>query len=268
MVSGRLGIDAGFHFTESDEAIDVDDDGEYSSPAPHGIIDLSHALSKSLGRQMPQYANYRIGYIEIGLRNKDDANDNSGAGCFGGTIKFHEPTSHKIDALQLARAVEKANEMDSVDIDSLLLSTDRSYRGMRLNFDGDSQIADRTPMGISGLSGQWDMEEILAVYGNMLTKAADYSNALWNRRTGSVAQIGWAASITNRVNDSGLLETDGAYDPRAANWRLDLPSGTHLDVLNGLLKLTIAWSSTNDLQVVDDDYEVQVTFGVYGWESF
>lgn len=268
MVSGRLGIDQGFQFSESDEAIDVDDDGEYSAPVPSGVIDLSSALSKSLGRQMPQFANYRIGFIEIGLRNKDDTNDNSGAGCFGGTIKYHEPTSHKIDGLQLARACEKASEGGIVDTDSLFLSTQRNYQGMRINFSGDGQIEDRTLMGITGLVGEWDMKEILAVYGGMLTPANIYANSLWTQRTGALAKIGWAASITNRVNDSGLLETDGAYDPRSDNWRLDLPAGSHLDVLNGLLEMTVSWSSTNDLQIVDDDYEIQVTLGVYGWEAF
>jgi len=267
MVSGRLGVDGGFYWNQSDDAIDVDDDGQYSSPIPHGIIDLSVPLSKSLGRQMPQFAVYRIGYIEIGLRNKDDSDDNSGAGCFGGTLKFHEPTSHKIDALQLARAVEKANEGGVVDSDSLFLTTDRSYAGMRVNYDGDSQIEDRTSMGVTGISGQWDMEEILAIYGQMLSPANTYSNSLWTRRTGTVAQCGWAASIMNRANDSGL-SVASTYEPDINNWRLDLPAGAHLDVLNGLLKLTTAWSSTNDFQTTDDDYEIQVTIGVYGWESF
>jgi len=266
MVSGRLGIDQGFYFDESDDAVDVDDDGLMPGP-PKAYIDLSSALSKSLGRQMPQFANYRIGYIEVGLRNKDDADDNSGAGCFGGTIKYHEPTSHKIDALQLARAVEKAGEDHVVDSDSLLLSTSKSYSGMRLNFDGDGQIGEDTPMGISGLSGEWDIEEILAVYGTMLTQADQYSNSLWTRRTGAVAQVQWAASLMNRANDSGV-SIASTYEPTVNNWRLNLPAGAHLDVMNGLLKMSVAWSSTNDFQATDDDYEIQVTFGVYGWEAF
>lgn len=267
MVSGRLGVDQGFYFSEGDKAIDVDDDGQYSAPPPYAIIDLSSALSRMLGRQMPQFAVYRIGYIEIGLRNKDDDVDNKGAGCFGGTVFYNEPTAHKIDGLQLARAVEKASESSIVDTDSLLLSTSRSYSGMRINFSGDDQIGDRTLMGITGLSGQWDMEEIFSVYGNMLGDPSEYSNSLWGRRTGTTAAVQWAASIMNRANDSGV-SIASTYEPDINNWRLDLPAGAHLDVLNGLLKMTVAWSSTNDFQAVDDDYEIQVTLGVYGWESF
>jgi len=71
----------------------------------------------------------------------------------------------------------------------------------------------------------------------------------------------------NRANDSGV-SIASTYEPTVNNWRLNLPAGAHLDVMNGLLKMSVAWSSTNDFQATDDDYEIQVTFGVYGWEAF
>lgn len=270
MVSGRLGMDSGFKFGQSDDAIDVDDDGEIV-PVVNGLIDLSHALSVTLGRQLPQMAIYRVGFIEIGLRNKDDLNDNEGAGFFGGTIKYHAPTSHKIDALQLARKIERIAESDEVDADSFLLSTDRDYTGFRVDFDSGNAVSYTTPCNVTGISGDWDMEEILALYGQMSTHvASDFPNALWGRRTGGPDQIGWAASIQNRMLSADIVTDPEDYvNPRINNWKLDLPGNAHLDVLAGMLKVSLAHSmSGGDTLTTDDDYEIQVTIGVYGWEGF
>jgi len=284
-VTGRLGIDEGFAkaasaFTEDDHAIDVDDDGVYS-PTEYGIIDLSHALSVTLGKQIPQCAVYRVGSIEIGLRNKDDTNDNNGAGFFGGTVFYYEPNKHNVDAVQLARRTDKAAESTDIDGDSWLLSTSKSYRNFRLNFDADNQISNPVSEGFSAIAGgQWSLSNIFGAYNDMMGGDSDdvqWTNANWQYRTGVPTGVQWVASIVNRVIGKYTLtsvleaDLDGGMDvhPSADNHQLVAPGGTHFPVLNGLMKLTIAHClAGGDGMLVDDDYEIQVTIGVLGWESF
>ena len=272
MVSGRLGIDPGFRWPdESDNAIDADNDGQFGTPSK-AYIDLSEALSQTVGRQVPQTAVYRVGFIEVGLRNKDDTDDNDNGAFFGGTIFYHGATKHKIDALQLARQVERSREGTEIDNDSWPLSMTRSYRGMRFNFDGDSQVSHATPESFTNLGGnEWDMAEVMSVYANMIGEDGEFDNSLWTDRCGKQNKIGWAASLANWATTSVAGWAAGGeklMDPRVSNWKLDLPSGAHLDVLNGVLKMTVAHGNTDPGGLFDDDYEIQVTIGVYGWEAY
>jgi hypothetical protein len=273
MVSGRLGIDPGFRWpSESDDAIDADNDGQFGTPSK-AYIDLSEALSQTLGRQVGQCGIYRVGYLEIGLRNKDDTDDNDNGGLFGGTIFYHGATSHKIDALQLARTVERARERTEIDNDSWPLSTDRRYRGMRFNFDADAQVSSPTPESFTNLVGnEWDIHEVFGIYGAMIGEDAEFTNSLWTDRCGKQNKVQWAAH-TSSWSQPNLLATaiagaDKMMDVRVNNWKLDLPAGAHLDVLNGLLKMTVSHSNVDPSGFIDDDYEIQVTVGVYGWEAF
>lgn len=268
-VSGRLGVDPGFTWpSESDATIDADADGQFGTPSKW-YIDLSHALSRRLGRQLPQTATYRVVSMEIGLRNKDDTVDNDQGSFFGGTLFYQEPTSYKVDGLQLARAVEKADESGQVDADSFLLSTDRDYSGMRFNWDADSQVSHATAEGFTSLTGaEWDMEEVLSIYGGMVEPANNYSNALWGRRTGTTAAMQWAACICNNAETYSALDDYGWNNPSVTNWTWTAPAGYHIPVLLGLLKGTVSHSNTDTTGIIDDDYEIQVTVGVAGWDAF
>lgn len=273
MVSGRLGLDAGFSWpSETDEAIDADNDGQFGTPSK-AYIDLSEALSVSLGRQVPQTAIFRVGFIEVGLRNKDDTDDNDNGAFFGGTFFFHPPTKHKVDALQLARRVEHAVESIQIDADSMLLATHSQYTGMRFNYDSDNQIHYATAENLSGLSGsQWDMGEVFTIYDAMKDSPTEKTNSLWLGRTGRQSKIGWAASISNwsqpNLIATAISGADKMMDIGIDNWKLGLPGDAHLDVLNGMLKMTVSHSNVDPSGFIDDDYEVQVTIGVYGWEAY
>ncbi|AXH76826.1 MAG: hypothetical protein [Cressdnaviricota sp.] len=91
--------------------ISPDSDGVFGT-TKYVLVDLSKLLSVKLGRQMPMTATYRLKGFQIGLRNVDDADDNDRSAFMGGTVFYHSPTKHKIDALQAARFVERHNEID------------------------------------------------------------------------------------------------------------------------------------------------------------
>lgn len=250
-------------------SIDIDNDG--AMPFTRGLIDLSQALSQRLGRQMSMMATYNVNYIGIRLVNADDTDDNDGAANFGGKIQFWSPTKHRINALQMAREVEKAYESTQIDADSFFLSTDVDYRGLRFNWDADDQVRYATQeSSTSHIGDQYSMSEIFRIY-SLMQGSPIQSNALWSTdgRAGFTEQIGWTASYSNYdlIFDPIPVVNYDPYTPRSDRFELNLGSN-HISVLGGLLMIDVVDCSTDSPQAIDDDYYVEVTVGVSGWSDF
>lgn len=243
------------------QSIDGDEDGFFTS---HNriLIDLSHGLSQKLGRQLSQMSTYELDYLKIEMVNFDDANDNEAGLQVSGDIYYWSPTAHRIDAMQMARQLEKHYESSEVDEDSFLLSTDRDYKGMRFNYDADSQVKFATKENFSVLAGtEWDMNELMGVYGNMQAPASNYSNALWTNRCGGPNSMGFDCSYTNYTRLTGANN----FDPKSDPFEMTKP----ISVLGGLLMVNFTHSSVGStLNTNDDDYLIRVTVGVKGWSDF
>lgn len=249
--------------------IDTDADGVFTS-SNRILIDLSHALSIRLGRQMPMMATYKVNYVRIELCNHDDANDNDSGADFNGLIHHWTPTKHRIDAMQMARQLEKITESTDIDADSFLLTTERDYTGMRFNWDQTGQVQFATAEDFSALAGtEWDLGELFSIYSaNNADSSAPYANALWNQgRCGYPDTQGFAVSY---VNDTAQTDTiNDGHNPQSRPFSLVLPKGLEMEVLGGLMMLDFTHSSTDSpINTIDDDYNVRVTVGVSGWSDF
>ena len=247
---------------DGNETIDGDADGVFTGPN-RILIDLSHALSQRLGRQMSMMSVYKVDYIKIELINRDDVNDNDSGLQLSGQAYYWGPSKHRIDAMQMARQLETATESVHLDQDSFLLSTERDYKGMRFNWDNDGQVTFATAEGFDNLQGgEWDMQELFTVYGGMQDLSSQFQNALWSDRCGSMNNFAFDMSYVNHVANG---DTDG-FDPESRPFTLP---NAGLEVLGGLMMLDITHSSTDSpLNVIDDDYEVRVTVGIDGWSDF
>lgn len=253
----------------TDAKFNADNDGEYPTWG-QVYIDLSQAMSQRLGRQMSQFSTYRVSYISIELRNVDDAFDNEGGLILQGQCKYFSPTKHRIDALKLARMVEKHIESGEVDADSWLLSNQEDYRGLRFNMDGDGQTTFATSESLSALpETEWQMQDLFDVYDIQLGVATQ-QNALWaSGRTGYTNSIGWSTSFENSYEaDAGTNTNPLHVNPFV--FQTDHQGA--LEVLGGLLKLDITHSNVEHSEDLDDtnddDYQMYVTIGVDGWRDF
>jgi len=254
----------GIYWMENDDAssdvIDVDADGVFTSQNTI-LVDISKLLSMNLGRQMSMMSTYKVDYIELQLLNDDDANDNDSGASFSGQCIYWSPTQHRIDAMQLARQVEKMDESAQIDGDSFLLATESDYLGMRFNWNDDDQIEHPTSEAFALLSGtQWDLTELFDTYGQILGHTVK-SNPLWERRTGGADKIGFTLNYWNNTNGG----VDQTHQPQSTPWRFDRA----VEVLGGLMAFNFTHSSTDSpINVIDDDYKVMVTIGVSGWSDF
>tara|TARA_B110000444_G_C18813202_1_gene583737 strand:- start:700 stop:1572 length:873 start_codon:yes stop_codon:yes gene_type:complete len=258
----------------SDGNIDIDSDGEMSTPAV-GYVDLSQMLSLKLGKQMSQMMIYELDYIRIELLNSDDLlNDNDTGASFSGYVDYYSPNSHKVNALKLAQKVERHNESGNLDSDAFLLSETPSYKGFRFGFDGDNQVKYPTPEGFSQLVGsEWDMKEIFKIYDTSSAVQTIADNQLWEGRAYTEpANFGFS---TGYQNSSQVPNIPGsASDPSSVFTTVYTPESMpftmenmNADVLGGLLKIVVTHSSMDDgaNTTTDDDYRMRVTVGVKGW---
>jgi len=217
---------------------------------------------------------YKIDYISIHLVNSDGGLDNDSAANFGGRIHWWTPSKHRIDAMQLARATEKAVESSDIDLDSYLLNTQKSYKGMRFNWNSDDQVAKATAEGFSALSGtEWDLEELFTLYSTMLGEGEE-TNLLWSSgRCGYPNQLGWTATYSNR-SDANIYTAAVPPEVSVAQQMAprDFPfvlNNANIEALGGLLWIDVESSTTDDIaSTSDDDYHVLVTVGVSGWSDF
>ncbi len=256
--------------TGSDGALDVDADGRMSTVA-EARIDLSQALSQRLGRQMSMMSTYKVNYIRLELRNVDDLNDNDTGALFQGEIHYWTPSAHRVEAMKLARQIENADGADEPGDMFGPLDNNKTYKGMRFNWNSDGQTYLATPESFTALSGsQWDLEELFDIYAASKSQPGDWTNPLWtNGRGGYPNNMGWSASFVNKTQtettDPGSQDN---YDPRSTVYEF-IPNQP-IDVLSGLLHLSVTHSSVDDGDntLIDDDYELHVTIGVEGWSDF
>ena len=286
---GVLGSTAGMD-TNTEQKLTEDDDGRTS--VPNYVVDISHLLSKQLGKQMPQMATYRVKGIRLELQNVDNANDNNYALAIGGRINYYAPTEHRIDALQHARQYKRdsAAAIAATDVSDPFgpWSDDKKYKGMRFNWSEDDDgvhgaVADNTTV----LSGtKFSVKEIFDHYNQAIggipseegyDSAGAVGDALWITRTGLDNQegLGWVCSYQNSaVIDVGSITDpsgiDWLFSPNSKPYELMLPANNHLDVLGGLLVVRVNHTNTDNprLGEVEDEYELRMTIFVEGWEGF
>lgn len=267
------------HAYSGSNLLEVDPDGLMSVPRKIRI-DLSQALSQRLGRQMSMMSTYKVNYIRIELLNVDNTNDNDAGALFQGKLHYWSPSKHRINAMQLARQVEqKQGEGNVGDLFGPLDNT-VTYKGMRFNWDSDSQTQFATTESFSVLSGsEWDLAELFNTYE--MSKNVDentYTNALWSSgRCGYPEQVGWSASMSNMIATDRLISfplgPDAAsfdiYDPKSSAYELNLGNNP-VEVLGGLLNLEVTHSSVENggLTTINDQFHLRVTVGVTGWSDF
>jgi len=234
----------------SDGHIDADNDS-VMSPKLEFIIDLSEATSAIMGRQASMMAAYRIHSITIGIRPVDDLNDNDESAFFAGRWIMFPHTKHGEEMLKLARKVEKASETDEVDGDSLFLSTVDAYKGFRYNWRSQNEIVHATSENIAGvMDGEWDLQTIHNVYSAQNPKTKD--RALAVTAAPGLMSHGFVCALASGVGAGDSPPPGG----QSADHTLDLKS---VDVLGGLIKGEIRYSSGDEEGVVDDDYKVMVS---------
>lgn len=249
---GTVGLGDGMRWNPAPAANDIDGDNDgVFSPAYSFTLDLSHMASKVLGRQCPMMAVYKLHKLTIGVRPVDDATDNDEASNFAGRWLFHHATDHTIEALKMARAVEKADEGSQVDADSLFLSTDKDYKGFRYNWsDGaDYRTTEHaTANSIPGMDDEWNLGEIGSAYNAMT--APSESNALFNGRWSGEGQalfnMGWSnVPFGGSAGEGGMTHVGDGI------------STFNVDVLP-LIHGQILYSHVDEPGTVDDDYIVVV----------
>lgn len=251
----------------ADADIHIDNDGEMGNTQI--LVDLSHALSVRLGKQMSQMSVYRVSHIGIRLVNQNDDDDNDSAAAFGGRIHWYTPTKHRMDAMKIARTLERKSESIEIDADSFLLTTESDYTGMRFDWDSGSfagHTRHATSETFSALSGSfWDLDELFELYGSMIEEVGgNKANYLWYEgRCGGTDALGWSASYRNSSDDS-----ESMYDPESSPFSMTFP--TPIEVLSGMLTIDVIDSSTDTPFGFgsDDDYLVEVTVGIEGWSDF
>lgn len=247
--------------------IDIDNDG--LMPTTRAVFDIGSAVAQVIGKQTTQFAKYRVNYLQIELVNRDDASDNDDGAAFGGTLEFFKPNKHNVDALQALRLIDREYRKESLASDSPFFSpggSSNQYTTPRMNwFLVDQNVLPRVaPMPVWQAAGLGDfpaMVPLLAVWNdNLAANAGDYANEIWYSRTGLTQKLGWNASYINNIDG-----TDYAPESRPFIWQAQ--PGQELEVLGGLMSMTIDHSSTDAPGSVDDDYTVRVTMGISGWEA-
>lgn len=252
-----------------------DADGEFGSN-PAFLVDLSHMLSRSMGKQLPMCATYRVTGIKIGIQNVDDADDNDRGAFFSGYIYSHEPSKHKIDALQAMRAVEKHGEADDLDAMGSLFQVNRAYQGFRFNWSDDAQLswatnAQSTPAwGTITGKDEYNMAETFNLYTQGLDDfAADKFYTLWTYRTGAAALMRWACSLNNASHEDDLGLPHLIEQPAIDDFHFQTAGGRHLDVVGGLMVVEVRNCNTiPNGDVSPDDYNFQIQIEVEGWNTW
>jgi len=278
MIYGTMGGTPGFYTNQ--QQLTEDNDGVFVSTYAKGVIDLTHILSRALGKQLSQYATYRVSYIQMQLRNVDDAIDNDSAAFFGGNIRWYVPTKHRINALQLARTYIRHAHEGTVSADPFAeFGTDKKYKGVRFNWDADDQISDATPDETAGMTGDdFSMSQVFNAYNDMISgtpggegyNTSGEGQALWERRLADPITNGlqWVTGLRNRGITNNSLDDFEMFSPQSQPWTWTAPAGQTVPVLGGLLLVNLTHGNTDAPGVVEDEYELLVNIGIEGWEEF
>jgi len=244
---GLIGLSDGFTWTHnipSENDIDADNDG-VMDPNPQFLVDLSAIAGSRLGYQASMMSGYKIHRIAVGIRPVDDTADNDEQTAFAGDIIMYPLTDHTKTALQLARRVEKADEANQVDGDSLFLSSEVDYSGFRYGWSSINAggVAHITGNGISGMSSEWYLTEIFDAYDHMTEPKQD--NALFGGRAPEQMGLPWVCSWATGYDSKVVIPKDFNVQ-------------TNLHVLPLLLG-RVNYSSGDEDGTVDDDYRVEVS---------
>lgn len=282
VVSGVLGIDQGMDTTTADYA---EEDADGNPTDRHYIVDLPHLLSKSLGKQIGQMATFRLKGLGMSLRNVDNTNDNNYGLAVGGKVAFYQPTKHRIDALQYTRDYKRASTGALVSSSSDPFApwqSEKHYRGLRLNFRADGEIEGQTADGTSRMpTTNLNLEDVFEAYNHVIAGnvgEAGYPTsgdgmALWTSRVGynETTHLFWNSYYRNSAYQDGTgFENAFIFQPEFGAWEYNLPADNHLDVLAGLLDVTITHTNTDNPRAgdVNDEYFLQFYCLVEGWEEF
>lgn len=269
--------------------ITEDNDGEIPASDNHDwVIDISTLLSEQLGKQMPMMATYRVKGIQMSLRNVNNDNDNNYALAYGGSVEWYVPTAHRIDALQYARDFARDDRIrytSAADEPFAAYSGSKHYKGLRFNWEADSQVLSGFDDNATALPGQeWSMFNMFNGYnlvisgtpaGEGYTDDGTQGAALWNTRVGvaEVDSLYFNIAYTNSIfNDMPIEESRNtwSFSPSFQDWSFDAGANNHLPVLGGLMHVSGFHSNTDNprLGEVEDEYYIQCTVIVEGWEEF
>lgn len=279
--------------TTAVDDVDEDNDGEIPTSTNYNwIVDISHLLSEQLGKQMSMMATYRVKGLHLSLRNVNDTVDNDSSLAIGGTVNWYSPTKHRIDALQYTRKymAEKIAMSNQTASPFAFMPDDKKYKGLRFNWSDDTDsVAGAILDESTVLAGsEYSLKELFDHYNQAIgglpsesgyDSAGGPGDALWNTRTGvdEVDSLYWNAAYTNRILDkSGATFTPGMVGEDADSYffapsfqTYDWQSDTnHLAVLGGLMHVKAFHSNTDTAGVTEDDYYIQCTVMVEGWEEF
>lgn len=246
---GIIGQNEGFNWSHNipdDGDIDADNDG-VMDPNPQFMIDLSELAGSILGYQASMMSGYKLHRMQIGIRPVDDVNDNDSQATFAGDFIYYPVTNHTIEALQLARRVEKADEANQVDGDSLFLSNDVDYSGFRYAWSTVNKAINHiTGNGITGMNSDWVLSEIFDAY-DFMTEPKQ-SNALFGGRAPENMAQAWVCSWNAGETHPAAMVGGGT----------DFQVNHNLKILPLILG-RVNYSSGDEPGTVDDDYVVEVT---------
>jgi len=256
--------------------ISPDADGVFPSGGYQFSVDISHMLSRMLGKQMSMTETYRVTGIKIGVKNVDDIDDNDRGIMLGGFVEWFSPTKHRIDAVQACRRIEKASEAGAIDSDSLFISTVNRYTGFRYNWRYDNEV--EFPSGAGAVAGwvaatgeqQWNLRDMLALYGQSIDLAANKDRQMFWTKCGGKSSMRFALALNNAMHQDGALTTVQLIENPAVHdfvWQAE--AGRHIDVMGGLLNFNVQQSNTlPNGDASPDDYDVQVEITIEGWSSW
>lgn len=273
----------GVHWTEANgqpvgSNLSPQADGVYPNP-PRILVDLSHMASLALGRQMPQTATYRVTGITIGMQNCDDLDDNDRGAFFNGYINYYNPTSHRINAMKAARAVERFSEGDEMDYaSSLFPPINEHYAGFRFGWSRDDDVDHQTHAGgvvdwTNATSLQnWAMGQIFDMYDEGMQDYTTIGGALWKSRCGATSKLRWSASINNADFSDPAGFTPNGYlteSPGISDYQWSAGADQHIEVMGGLLLIEVRQcNSIPNGDAVRDDYDFTVGVEVEGWSAW
>lgn len=250
-----------------DNTIDLDNDG-VMVPSHAAVVDLSHMGSIITGRQLPMNANYRVKAIRISLQNSDDGTDNSDTNYFGGLIRYWKPTSHLVDCMKTHRKIERHNETDQVDADSIFLPQGPSdYKGYRFGYYRQGDVLHPTEQEWGGVTYGNSIRESVARYETHLGGVGPEAkpSQLWRSRCGAESSMAWSTE-SSPVGSGGTGPTGISASHRIFEWHAG--DGEYMDVLGGLLSILVTDSSTDQDGVTDDDFFLRVDVEVEGWSTW
>lgn len=233
--------------------------GEYNNK-PHGVIDLSAALSHMLGRQIRQNATFRISYLGVAIENDDAGDNNDEAMSAVGRFRFYSPQKHRVKAYQTYRkAWRRYYQGGDANASSLFASdgTSGEYKALRVGICDDSttQVPYQSTDPFGDVTGtQPNLYHIfnavdLATGGDDTVK----TNRMWlDGRTGHPEAIVWSATHKNGGQAAAHVDSFEMNNLK-------------IKAMCGLLHFVVDSTMSDDAISFDDEYHIRVTVGVDGW---